>query len=111
MSKENLEDSEMKESRYFSQIIERNKEWMGHKILPRRSFSPGIRGNSSVTKQSWAGEMVQQLGTFAAFGEDHSLVPSNHTGWLTTSDMQLSSRGSSAAFFRCTPMYTYLFPS
>lgn len=42
------------------------------------------------------GWRVQQLGTFAAFVEDHSLVPSIHIGWLTTWDMQLSSRGSSA---------------
>lgn len=55
---------------------------VGDKILFRKGFSPGIRGDSSVTKQSWPGEGVQQLGTFGAFVEDHSLVPSIHTGWL-----------------------------
>lgn len=83
----------MKESRYISQILERNKEWVGRQNTPKKGLQFWNKGN---TRQSWAGEIVQQLGTFAAFVEGHSFIPSIHIGWLTTRDTQLSSRGSSA---------------
>lgn len=57
----------------------------GDKILQGRAFHSWKWGKYEYNKIiSWAGELAQQLGTFAAFIEDHSLIPSTHIGWITT---------------------------
>ena len=71
--------------RYFSQRVKVLESGWGDKILQGRVLHSWKWGKYEYNKIiSWAGELAQQLGTYAAFVEDHSLIPRTHIGWITT---------------------------